>query len=494
MQKSKQAVPVPVLSRRELLRRSGTGLGLLGLNAILAEQGLLSSVDASPGEPNSATGPLPKLPHFAPRAKRVIHLLMNGGPSHIDTFDYKPELAKYEGQRPAAVDLRTQRATTGLMKSPFQFRRRGESGLWVSELFPHVAECIDDICVINSMYTDIPEHVSGLLMMNIGTNQPTRPSLGAWLTYGLGTENRDLPGFVVLCHRGQPRPGPTGWSSSFLPGANSGTYIDTYQLDPGRVIRNIRNPHLTRSQQRRQLELLQQMNRLNLEKAGTDRALEARIESLELAFRMQFAAPEAFEIQQESKATLDLYGIGSEPTSGEAGGRKFGGFAEGCLIARRLSERGVRMVQLAFAPDIAWDDHTDIQDHRPKAFDCDQAIAALLKDLKLRGLLDETLVLWGGEFGRTPTTDLTAGKPGRDHNHFGFTVWLAGGGVKGGMTYGATDEFGMRAVQNRMHVHDLHATILHLMGLDHERLTYRYSGRDFRLTDVDGHVVRDLIS
>ena len=433
-------------------------------------------------------------PHFAPKAKRLIHLLMNGGPSQVDTFDYKPLLVKYEGKRPPAVDLRTQRKTTGILASPFKFARRGESGQWVSELFPNVAQHIDELCIIKSMHTDIPEHVSGLMMMDIGANQPNRPSMGSWIRYGLGTENQNLPGFVVLCHRGHPRPGPTGWSSSFLPGACSGAFVDTYKMEPGKVLRHLRNPYLSRPQQKRQLDLLQHINRLHLQRSEHDQALEARIESLELAFRMQFAAPEAFDISKESKATHDLYGIGPEPTFFEAGGRKCGGFAEGALVARRLSERGVRVVQLAMAPDIPWDDHTDINDHRPKAFECDQAIAALLTDLKSRGLLDETLVLWGGEFGRTPTTDVTAKKPGRDHNHYGFTVWMAGGGVKGGFSFGATDEFGMRAVENRMHVHDLHATILHLMGLDHERLTFRHSGRDFRLTDVAGKVAHDIIA
>jgi len=477
------------VSRRDWLRGSAGGIGMLGLAAVLDQQRGRRTLGDTP---DRSSGPLsPKPPHFAPKAKRIIHLLMNGGPSHIDTFDPKPALAKYEGQRPATVDLPTQRTTTGLMKSPFSFRQHGESGLWISELFPHVARCADDLCVINSMHTDIPEHISGLLMMSIGVNQPNRPSFGSWLTYGLGSENQDLPGFVVLSHRGHPRPGPTSWSSSFLPGAYSGTFIDTYQLNPERVLHDLRNPHLTRTQQRRQLDLLQQMNRLQLER---DRGWEARIQSLELAFRMQFAAPTAFDLQQESKATLDLYGIGPEPTSGEAGGRKYGGFAESCLVARRLSQRGVRVVQVAFAPDIPWDDHTDIHDHRPKAFECDQAIAALLTDLKSLGLLDETLVLWGGEFGRTPTTDITAKKPGRDHNHYGFTVWMAGGGVKGGFRYGNTDEFGMRAIENRVHVHDLHATILHLMGLDHQQLTYRFSSRDFRLTDTAGRVVKDIIA
>jgi hypothetical protein len=482
-----------IFSRRDFLARFGGGTGLLGLGALLAEQVQAPSAWATPRETEHVSSEK-KRPHFAPKAKRLIHLLMNGGPSHLDTFDYKPLLAKYEGQRPDAVNLRTQRTTTGILKSPYKFARRGQSGQWVSELFPHVTQHIDDLCVINSMHTDIPEHVSGLLMMDIGANQPNRPSMGSWITYGLGTENENLPGFVVLCHRGQPRPGPTGWSSSFLPGASAGTFVDSYKMEPGEVLRNLRNPHLSRSQQRRQLELLQRINRLHLKQSDRDQALESRIESLELAFRMQFVAPEAFDISQETRSTLDAYGIGSEPTYFEAGGRKCGGFAEGALIARRLCERGVRVVQLAMAPDIPWDDHTDIRDHKPKAFECDRPIAALLTDLKSRGMLDDTLVLWGGEFGRTPTTDITAKKPGRDHNHYGFTVWMAGGGVKGGFTYGATDEFGMRAVENRMHVHDLHATILHLMGLDHRRLTFRHSGRDFRLTDVEGRVARDIIA
>jgi len=338
-------------SRRDFLTRFGGGTGLLGLGALLASESQSSS--ARTESPRVAGLNLqPKPPHHAPLAKQIIHLLMNGCPSHLDTFDYKPILAKYEGQRPAAVDLRTQRTTTGILKSPFKFSRHGQSGLWVSELFPHVARHIDELCVVRSMHTDIPEHVSGLLMMDIGANQPNRPSMGSWITYGLGTENEDLPGFIVLCHRGHPRPGPTGWSNSFLPGPSAGTFVDTYQMKPDKVLRNLRNPHLSPSQQRRQLELLQRMNRLHSQRSAGSQALEARIASLELAFRMQFAASEAFDISREMQATLDLYGIGPEPTSFEAGSRKCGGFAEGALIARRLSERGVRVVQLAMAPDI----------------------------------------------------------------------------------------------------------------------------------------------
>ncbi len=482
------------LSRRELLSRVGTGIGSLGLAAVMDQAGWLGSgpLLAAEGQPDASL--TPKAPHFAPRAKRVIHLLMNGGVSHVDTFDYKPLLEKYHGQRPAAVDIKTQRKTEGLMKSPFKFQRHGQSGRWVSELFPHLAQCVDDLCIVHSMHTDLPEHVAGLLMMTTGAIQPNRPSVGAWLGYGLGTENQNLPAFISICHKGRHRPGEPAWNSSFLPGIFSGTFVDTENLDPHQVIPNLGNPYLSRSEQRRQADLLSRMNQLNLEQVERDQALEARIQSFELAYRMQTAAPEAFDLSRETQATRDLYGITHEPTYSTIGGRPFGGFAEGCLLARRLSERGVRVVQLAFAPDIAWDDHGDIQWHRPKAKDCDQAIAGLLKDLKARGLLDETLVLWGGEFGRTPTADPSTKRPGRDHNHYGFTIWMAGGGVKGGLTYGATDDFGMRAVHDRVHVHDLHATILHLMGLDHERLTYRYSGRDFRLTDVHGRIIHDLIA
>ena len=488
------------LSRRELLERAGTGVGALGLAAVMEQAGLLAGPAAGGSAPlgSSTHRPVgalaPKRSHLVPRAKRVIHLLMNGGVSHVDTFDYKPLLKQYAGQRPAAVDLQTDRKTEGLMPSPWKFRQHGRSGRWVSELFPHVAGCVDDLCIIHSMHTNVPEHMAGLLMMTTGALQPNRPSMGAWLAYGLGTENQNLPAFVSICHRGKHRPGEPNWDSSFLPSIYSGTFVDTHSLDPAKVIPHLENPYLSRKQQRRQLDLLARMNRLDIERIERDRALEGRIESLELAYRMQFEAPEAFDLGQESQAMLDLYGIRDQPTSSRFGGRLFGGFAEGCLLARRLSERGVRVVQLGFAPDVAWDDHVNIMAHEPKARDCDQAIAALLKDLKARGLLEDTLVVWGGEFGRTPTSDPSGDVPGRDHNHYGFTTWLAGGGVRGGVTYGATDEFGMRAVEDPVHVHDLHATILHLMGLDHERLTFRHSGRDFRLTDVSGRVLHEVIA
>ncbi len=475
----------PWLSRRQMLWRAGAGMGAIGLAHVAADAGLL---------PAAADTLVARQPHFAPRAKRLIYLYMNGGPSQVDTFDYKPSLEKYDGQRPSEADLKTLRKTTVIMKSPWKFRQYGQSGVWVSDLFPHVAHCIDDICVIRSMKTDIPEHAAAMTMMNIGSLQPNRPSLGAWLGYGLGTENQNLPSYVFLSHRVKPRPNEVTWSNSFLPGIYAGVYVDTENIDPEKVLANIRNPRLTLSDQRAQLDLLASMERKRLKRLEYDQHLEAKIQSMELAFRMQVTAPEAFDLSQETQTTLDLYGIQKEPQREVRGERSFGGFREGCLLARRLSERGVRVVQVAFGGDIPWDDHEDIMNHEYRARHCDQAIAGLLIDLKARGLLDETLVMWGGEFGRTPVNDISGGTPGRDHNHYGFTVWLAGGGVQGGMAYGATDEFGFQAIDKPMHVHDLHATILHAMGLDHEQLTYHYSGRDFRLTDVYGKVAAGIFA
>jgi hypothetical protein len=418
---------------------------------------------------------LPKAPHFKPKAKRIIHLFMNGGPSQVDTFDPKPALEKYHGEKPPGADKKTERRTGGLFKSPFKFTPSGESGIPVSEIFPEVAKCIDDICVIRSMHTDVPNHEPSLLMMNSGITQPIRPSMGSWLCYGLGTENQNLPGFVVLCP-GKPVVGPQLWSNGFLPGIFQGCHIN--KLEPERIVDHINNKHLSAITQRQQLDLINRINQIHLEQRSGDDQLESRIQSLEVAFRMQTEAPEAFDITRESKATRELYGEGA--------------FADSCLAARRLVERGVRMVQVYFGSGQPWDDHGNIENgHRSKAQNSDRAIAGLLRDLKSRGLLEDTLVLWGGEFGRTPVSE---GQNGRDHNHHGFSVWLAGGGVKGGMTYGATDEFGFAAVKNKVHVHDLHATLLHLLGLDHEKLTYRYSGRDFRLTDVHGKVVHDIIA
>ena len=462
------------LSRRESLLKMGTGLGILGLAGILAQDGTLAA------EPKSAFSGSPlsdRSGHFAPRAKHIIHLFMNGGPSQVDTFDPKPELDKHDGERPMSANLKTERKTGGLLKSPFAFKPYGESGIEVSDLFPHIGSCIDDICVIRSMHTDIPNHEPSLLMMNSGVTQPTRPAMGSWLLYGLGTENQNLPGYMVLCP-GKPVVGPQLWSNSFLPGIFQGTHINHSNLDPKKVIRHINNGYLTRISQRDQLDLLKRMNQLHLEKrGGRDNPLEARIESMEMAYRMQTEAQEVFDLGKETKETRSSYGSGQ--------------FADACLAARRLVESGVRMVQVYYGDGQPWDDHTNIKAHADKAKHVDQPIAALLKDLKARDLLKDTLIIWGGEFGRTPVAENGSG---RDHNHHGFTMWLAGGGVKGGMTYGSSDEFGFAAVENKVHVHDLHATILHLMGLDHEKLTFRYSGRDFRLTDVHGTVVKSILA
>jgi hypothetical protein len=367
------------------------------------------------------------------------------------------------------------------MPSPFGFKQYGQCGKWVSDIFPKVAECVDDICFIHSMHTDIPEHAGAILMMNLGSLQPNRPSLGSWLVYGLGSENEDLPGFIAMSPHAQPRGTLANWGNAFLPGAYAGTYINIHQMRVERVLKNLKNSKWNPDQQRQQVELLERLNRLHIEQQP-DPQLETSLKTMEMAFRMQMAVPEAFDTQQETAATLEMYG----PSE----------YAKGCLLARRLIERGVRCVQLSHSIDgfdIAWDTgHDDIAGgHKRLAEACDQGIAALLKDLKQRGLLDETLVIWGGEFGRAPTSE---GQKGRDHDHYGFTVWMAGGGVRGGMSFGATDEFGLSAIENRVHVHDLHATILHLMGIDHERLTYRHSGRDYRLTDVSGKVVRGILA
>ncbi|HQU44168.1 MAG TPA: DUF1501 domain-containing protein [Pirellulales bacterium] len=459
-------------SRRRWLAQMGTGFGALGLAAVLAEAGLLDGASA-----RAATSPLsPKSPHFAPRAKRVIFLFMNGGPSHVDTFDPKPALEKYAGQQPEELTKNYQRTVGKLFPSPFKFAKYGQSGIDVSELYPHTAQVIDEVCVIRSMHTDIPNHEPALLMMNSGHTQPTRPCLGSWLTYGLGTENQNLPGFVVLCP-GKPTVGPQLWGNSFLPGVFQGCHINNGKIDPRSVIQHVRNPVLPTDVQRKQLDLLQQLNRDHLDERGEDNQLEARIESLEMAFRLQFAAQEVFDLNRETVAVREEYGAGQ--------------FADACLVARRLVERGVRMVQVYFGGGQPWDDHGDILNHAKHAQQSDRPIAALINDLKRRGLLDETLIVWSGEFGRTPWSQ---GAKGRDHHSRGFTSWLAGGGVKGGLAFGETDEFGNDAVKDKVHVHDLHATILHLLGIDHERLTYRYSGRDFRLTDVSGRVVHEILA
>ncbi len=469
------------LSRRELLTRAGMGFGALAL------QGILGPALAQ-GAPDLSTNPLlPRQPHFPAKAKYVIHIFANGGPSHVDTFDPKPQLEKYAGQPMPGETPRTERKTGALMPSPFKFSRYGKSGIEVSELFSKTAAMIDDMCVIRSMYADVPNHEPSLLLMNCGEPRQVRPSLGSWLTYGLGTENQNLPAFVAMCPGGYPIQESQNWQAGFLPGIYQGTYLDTQHESVDRLIENIVNPRVGEAQQRRQLDFVQQLNRRHQAARDADPQLEARIQSYELAYRMQTEAADAFDVNNEPQYVLDAYGPGTH--------------ARQLLIARRLVERGVRFVQVWHGEGQPWDNHDDIEkNHRRLAEQCDQAIGALLADLKQRGLLEETLVIWGGEFGRTPTVELpkegsNAGKiNGRDHNHWGFTTWMCGGGVRGGYVHGATDEFGFKAIENRMHVHDLHATILHLLGFDHERLTYRWAGRDYRLTDLYGRVVKELIA
>jgi hypothetical protein len=470
-----------LLTRRELLQRSGTGFAALGLAGLLASESPAAAAVSS-------TNPLtPKKPHFPAKAQRVIHLFMNGGPSHVDTFDPKPLLDKFHGKPLPRANPRTERRTGAAFRSPFKFQKYGKSGIEVSEIFPSVAGCVDDIAVIRSMHADVPNHEPSLMLMNCGEARLIRPSVGSWVTYGLGSINQDLPGFIAMCPGGYPIQETQNWQSAFLPGAYQGTYIDTQHTRLEKLIEHIKNHYTSRPEQRQQLDLLQELNARHLKKRQADAQLEARIQSFELAYRMQLDATDAFDLRKEPKHVRDLYGGGIQ-------GRQM-------LIARRLLEKGVRYLQVWHGQGQPWDSHDDLAvNHRRLAAECDQAIGGLLKDLKQRGMLDSTLVIWGGEFGRTPTVELptpgqNAGKiNGRDHNHYGFSVWLAGGGVKGGTVYGATDDIGFQAVHNKVHVHDLHATILWLLGLDHEKLTYRYAGRDFRLTDVYGRVVKELIA
>ncbi len=463
-------------SRRDFLRRCGMGLGAAAMQTLLPSS-------ASAGEnPLSA-----RAPQFGGKAKHVIHIFANGGPSQVDTWDPKPALDKHDGKPLPGEYLATERKTGALMKSPFSFKKYGQSGLEVSELFQKTAGCADDICVIRSMHADVPNHEPSLLLMNCGEARLIRPSMGSWVTYGLGTLNENLPGFISMCPGGYPIQESQNWQSGFLPGSFQGTYIDTQHRELEKLVENIRNKGLPLREQRRQLDLLQEMNRSYEAARGADAQMEARVQSFELAYRMQIDASDAFDLKREPESIRQMYGDTQQ-------GRQM-------LIARRLVERGVRFVQLWHGEGQPWDNHDDIEvNHRRLALDSDQAIAALLTDLKQRGMLDETLVMWGGEFGRTPVVELpqagaNAGKVnGRDHNHYGFSMWLAGGGARGGHVHGATDEFGFRAVKDPVHVHDLHATLLKLLGFDHEKFTYRYAGRDFRLTDVHGKVVEDLIA
>lgn len=470
---------IETMSRRRWLEHAGMGLGMLSLASLMSDATTAhAAIDGS----NQASPLLPKPSHFAPKVRSVIHIYFNGGPSQVDTFDPKPVLQKLNGQPLPTGNLSTERATGMLMGSPFAFRRNGESGLPISEIFPHLSQHADRLCVIRSMQANTPNHEQSMRLMNCGDERLSRPSMGAWLTYGLGTENQNLPGFVAMCP-GLPVADVSNWRSAFLPGIFQGTHLDTRKSTVAELVENIQNVRWSDQDQRRQLDLLQELNREHRASRPEERELEARIEAFELAYRMQAEAQEAFDLNRETQATRDRY-------TDTVHGRQL-------LMARRLIERGVRIVQVYHGDVQPWDSHDNIKDnHRRLAQEADQPIGALLSDLQERGLLDETLVMIGGEFGRTPAVELVNGNPGggRDHNHWGFSVVLAGGGVKGGMAYGATDDFGYKAVENPVHVHDLHATILHLMGLDHTRLTYRHAGRDFRLTDVKGNVVHDILS
>ena len=453
----------------------------MGMGA-LALGGMMQAARAAESNPLAV-----RKPHFAAKAKRVIHLFMNGGPSHVDTFDPKPLLEKYAGKALPVENPKTERKTGAAFPSPFKFQKYGQSGIEVSEIFSKTAQHVDDMCVIRSMHANVPNHEPSLLLMNCGEARLIRPSMGSWLTYGLGTENQNLPGFIAMCPGGYPIEESQNWQAGFLPGIYQGTYIDTNQTDINKLIENIRNKDLPLQKQRQQLDLLQKLNSLHSNNRPSDPLLESRIQSFELAYRMQMDAADAFDVSKESKHVLEMYGPGVQ--------------ARQILIARRLLERGVRFVQVWHGAGQPWDSHDDIEvNHRRLAKECDRAIWALLSDLKQRGMLEDTLVIWGGEFGRTPTVELptpgaNAGKiNGRDHNHHGFSMWLAGGGVKGGTIIGNTDEFGFAAQDNKVHVHDLHATMLQLLGFDHEQFTYRYAGRDFRLTDVHGRVINEIIA
>ena len=453
------------MTRRQALQRTGMGMGALCLATMLGQTASANPVSPSPV---SLRSPLaPKQPQFKVKAKHIIHIFAGGGPSHVDTWDPKPSLTKYADQ--------TLPGLNGLAyASPFQFKKMGKSGVEVSEIFPHLGDCIDDMCVIRSMWTDVPAHEPASRFMHTGALQIPKPSLGSWIVYGLGTENQNMPGFISLGGKAEYR------QASFLPSLYQGVNVNySTRLPLTQVLLNIHNQFTDSPDQRRQLDLARRLNTLHAEKLHKEEQLEARIESFEMAFRMQTEATDAFDINKESPEMRQAYGNTE--------------FGAKLLVARRLVERGVRFVQVFTG---GWDHHSNLETSlRKKATEIDQPAAALIQDLKQRGLLDDTLIIWGGEFGRTVTRDRGGNaNPGRDHNGRGFCTWMAGGGVKGGTTYGATDEFGARAVENRVHVHDLHATILQLMGFDHKKLTYRYNGRDFRLTDNFGNVVQDVIA
>jgi hypothetical protein len=472
---------IPYLTRRDILARIGMGFGAMGLGDLLAETSSISLNPLAARQP-----PLPA------RAKRVVHLFMNGGPSHLDTFDPKPSLDKYDGKA-IPSPLKTERPTGAGLKSPYAFQKYGKSGIEVSELFAKTAQHADDLCIIRSMHTDLPNHEPSLGLLNCGEARLNRPSLGSWITYGLGSMNQNLPGYIAMCPGGMPIRRTKNWQAGFLPSAYQGAYVNTDHESVDKLVEFIRNGSLDSKRQREQLDLLLAFNQRHLAERQKDTQLEARIQSFELAYRMQMEASDAFDIMKEPEAVRQMYGVKPGPE---------GSFARQCLIARRLLERGVRFLQLWTGDGQPWDNHDDVLDHKPLAAKVDQPIAALLTDLKQRGLFDDTLVIWGGEFGRTPvvelpTPGLNAGKQrGRDHNPYGFTTWLAGGGVKRGHIHGATDEFGFAAAEKPVHIRDLHATILHLLGFDHHKFTYRYAGLDYRLTGVEEgpKVVTELLA
>ena len=493
---SQLSLPMNSFSRRSMLAKAGCGLGMLGLTGLLSDEGLLGAAQADDGFGSRSLNPLaPRDPHFAAKAKHVIWIFINGGPSPADTWNYRPELTKWNGKTIREFDPDFKN-TTGffkdavgnLMQSPFKFEPQGQCGKMVPEIFPYLGKHVDKMAFIRSGFTESNNHSPALFAMNTGFPRMGFPCVGSWVTYGLGSESKNLPAFVVMSDpkgRGLPKGHAANWSAGFLPGVFQGTHLKP-QGDP---IDNLYRPkEMTDQTQRTQLDLLKQLNELHREEHAADSEFAARIESFELAYRMQAAAPEAIDLASEPKHIQDLYGIGDEQCDH---------FARQCLVARRMVERGVRFVQIysgGMENQRSWDGHSDIDgNHRQFAGETDKPVAALLGDLADRGLLNDTLVIWCGEFGRLPIAQ-TGGKPGRDHNPHLLCAWLAGGGVKGGVDYGESDEIGYRAAVNKVHLNDLHATILHLLGLNHEKLTYKYNGRAFRLTDVAGHVIKDIIA
>jgi len=462
------------ITRRDMLRVSACGFGQLALAALARQSALADSAAGS----SMALG----TPHFPPRAKRIIFLFMWGGPSHVDLFDPKPRLNTDAGKPLAGSSVGSDRDQLGnLLASPFHFSQHGDSGIWMNELFPQLAGHADRLCVIRSLHTEGSAHGEALLRLHTGQANLVRPSVGAWISYGLGSESDSLPAFVTISPpRGHG--GVQNYGSAFLPAAHQGTAIGSAEIPISQaIVSNLKNKRLRPDEQREQLALIQSLNQKHLQESGVDQRIEGLIANYELAFRMQSTVPETMNLNDESRETLDLYGVGAEPTDN---------FGRQCLLARRFAERGVRFIQVS--TNYTWDHHSKVREGSiTESAKVDRPIAGLLTDLARRGLLDDTLVFWGGEFGRTPFAE---NNDGRNHHPQAFTMWLAGGGVRGGLTYGATDEFGYRPVENPVHMHDLHATLLYILGLDHERLTYRHAGRDFRLTDVYGNVVHDVLA